>query len=614
MLCIAVALSASSCSSTQSEVSNQIGGTESSYSEESVNSPVQSEDESDEEKQSSDDKEESDVPESEESLDSESVSESEESSDGNSKTEKPGTTETKKSSDTTTKKPSDTTTKKPSDTTTKKPSDTTTKKPSVTTTKKPASQTTVTTTAAKQETETPKPEFNEVYEAEDAVLSSDLYVSGDSGSTAAGRFENESSYITFEVTVPETGMYDITLRSSGIGGYKENYVSVNGTRIGTFTSQSDKYTDYKVAAVQFNKGKNTVRIEKSWGWIWLDKITVSVTESISDSVYNAKSNLVNINSTAETKKLYQFLRDNYGKYVISGQTSSSGFTGNEFKAIYNETGKYPAMLGLDMMDYTPSRVALGASRAVAVDKAVEFAEKGGIVTFCWHWNMPTKYLYSGTDNGNPRWWGGFYTKNGGFDLAKVMNGSDAEGKKLLDEDIKEIARQLNILEEKGIPVLWRPLHEASGGWFWWGAAGADAYKKLWIYLYEELTYTYGCNNLIWVYNGQSADWYPGDQYVDIVGEDIYPGERVYNPQISKFLEATEYGSNRKITALTENGCIFDIDQAVAANSLWAWFCTWEGEFVVNGSSYSEKYTERYMLKKMYTSEYVLTLDELPDIY
>ncbi|MBQ7981420.1 MAG: beta-mannanase, partial [Oscillospiraceae bacterium] len=306
--------------------------------------------------------------------------------------------------------------------------------------------------------------------------------------------------------------------------------------------------------------------------------------------------------------------DSYGKYVLSGQVCDDGYNGKEFTAIYNETGRRPAILGLDMMDYTPSRTALGA-KSHAVDTAVEFSDKGGIVTFCWHWNAPTEYLKNGNDdNGNPRWWGGFYTKNSTFDIEKVMNGEDPEGKAAIDRDIKEIAAQLKRLEEAGVPVLWRPLHEASGGWFWWGAKGADAYKKLWIYLYEELTYKYECNNLIWVFNGQNSGWYPGDEYVDIIGEDIYPGERVYAPQTAKFKEASAYSGSNKIVALTENGCIFDIEQAVQINAMWMWFCTWGGEFAVNGSSYSEKYTEKDILKKVYDSEYVITLDELPDLY
>ena len=113
-----------------------------------------------------------------------------------------------------------------------------------------------------------------------------------------------------------------------------------------------------------------------------------------------------------------------------------------------------------------------------------------------------------------------------------------------------------------------------------------------------------------MFNGQNSEWYPGDKYVDIIGEDIYPGERVYSPQTARFTQATEYSSTNKIVALTENGCIFDIDQAVEINAMWAWFNTWCGDFVLSGCSYSEKFTEKEILKKAYLSEYVITLDEL----
>ena len=119
-----------------------------------------------------------------------------------------------------------------------------------------------------------------------------------------------------------------------------------------------------------------------------------------------------------------------------------------------------------------------------------------------------------------------------------------------------------------MPVLFRPLHEASGGWFWWGSDGAEAYKKLWKAVYEKLTNEYRLDNLIWVYNGQAAEWYPGDEYVDIIGEDIYPGTRQYSPQSSKFIEAAEYSNSRKIVALSENGCLFDLDKEFEAGSAW----------------------------------------------
>lgn len=480
------------------------------------------------------------------------------------------------------------------------------------TTKKPSA--TTTTTTLKQTDDKPL-NFSKTYEAENGKLSNDMSViSGGnaSGGKSVGKFENDRSYCQIKINVPSDGIYDIVIRSMGIGGPKENDIYTDGKKVGTFTSENNKFSDYTVSAVSLTKGDHNIRIIKSWGWIELDKITVKTGAKISDSTYNVTSSLVNKNSTANTKKLYSFLKDSYGKYVITGQQCDGGINGNEFKAIKNLTGDYPALLGLDMMDYTPSRTAFGASSS-AVEKAIEFANKGGIVTFCWHWNAPTEYLNS-TANSPDGWWGGFYTKSGKFDIAKVMNGQDAKGKKLLDRDIKEIAKQLKRLEKAGVPVIWRPLHEASGGWFWWGAKGSDAYKKLWKYLYKELTNTYGCNNLIWVYNGQSADWYPGDEYVDIVGEDIYPGNHVYDPQVSRFKQAINYGSKTKITALTENGCIFDIDSAVSINALWSWFMTWGGEFTVNGSNYSEKYTEKSVIQKMYASKYSLTLGSLPKIY
>ena len=489
----------------------------------------------------------------------------------------------------------------------------TTKKPSATTTTKKPSATTTTTTL--KQTDDKPLNFSKTYEAENGKLSNDMSViSGGnaSGGKSVGKFESDRSYCQIKINVPSDGIYDIVIRSMGIGGPKENDIYTDGKKVGTFTSENNKFSDYTVSAVSLTKGDHNIHIIKSWGWIELDKITVKTGAKISNSTYNITSSLVNKNSTANTKKLYSFLKDSYGKYVITGQQCDGGINGNEFKAIKNLTGDYPALLGLDMMDYTPSRTALGASSS-AVEKAIEFANKGGIVTFCWHWNAPTEYLNS-TANSSDGWWGGFYTQSSKFDIAKVMNGQDAKGKKLLDRDIKEIAKQLKRLEKAGVPVIWRPLHEGSGGWFWWGAKGSDAYKKLWKYLYKELTNTYGCNNLIWVYNGQSADWYPGDEYVDIVGEDIYPGNHVYDPQVSRFKQAINYGSKTKITALTENGCIFDIDSAVSINALWSWFMTWGGEFTVNGSNYSEKYTEKSVIKKMYASKYSLTLGSLPKIY
>jgi len=615
ILCAAVIISACGCSAdngtlsagSSSSAASAASSAETASQDTSSGSGSSYDTSSDTSDKTSSDKQNSSSSDSSDKQDSSSADSSDKqnsSSDASSETSKPSTNKQESSS-------SAVTSSKPANSTgsaTNKPASAT----AADTTKKPSA--TTTTTTVKQTDDKPL-NFSKTYEAENGKLSNDMSViSGGnaSGGKSVGKFENDRSYCQIKINVPSDGIYDIVIRSMGIGGSKENDIYTDGKKVGTFTSENNKFSDYTVSAVSLTKGDHNIRIIKSWGWIELDKITVKTGAKISNSTYNVTSSLVNRNATANTKKLYSFLKDSYGKYVITGQQCDGGINGNEFKAIKNLTGDYPALLGLDLMDYTPSRTAFGASSS-AVEKAIEFANKGGIVTLCWHWNAPTEYLNS-TANSSDGWWGGFYTQSSKFDIAKVMNGQDAKGKKLLDRDIKEIAKQLKRLEKAGVPVIWRPLHEASGGWFWWGAKGSDAYKKLWKYLYKELTNTYGCNNLIWVYNGQSADWYPGDEYVDIVGEDIYPGNHVYDPQVSRFKQAINYGSKTKITALTENGCIFDIDSAVSINALWSWFMTWGGEFTVNGSNYSEKYTEKSVIKKMYASKYSLTLGSLPKIY
>ena len=64
-----------------------------------------------------------------------------------------------------------------------------------------------------------------------------------------------------------------------------------------------------------------------------------------------------------------------------------------------------------------------------------------------------------------------------------------------------------------VPVLWRPLHEANGRWFWWGAKGPEPLRKLWQMMFVNFTAKHRLNNLIWVFSPGAetdlADWYPG---------------------------------------------------------------------------------------------------------
>ena len=452
-------------------------------------------------------------------------------------------------------------------------------------------------------------------EAEDADFQGKVKIDNSKqGYTGTGYItgiEGPGDTVTFHISIPGDGSYDLNFISVGNTGHKENNILVDGVMVGVAKVDGDEFTDSIIPRVFLTTGEHQIQIQKSWGWILLDSLKVSASEPADKSIYEVSADLVDKKASERTKRLMQYLTDMYGEYVISGQYGDKGINGNEFKAIQKLTGEYPAILGLDFIEYTPSRVAHG-SYSNDVEYAIDFDKQGGIVTFCWHWNAPDKYL---VNSSSTPWWKGFYTEGTMIDLKKIMNGEDPEGYDLLVSDIDAIAIQLLRLQAADIPILWRPLHEASGGWFWWGASGPDAYIKLYQLIYDRLTNYHNIHNLIWVWNGQNKDWYPGDDYVDIVGTDIYPGERVYAPQTAQFDELLDWnGDNKKIITLSENGCLFDPDLAFRDNAIWSYFCTWEGEFVTlnKSSTLSEQYTEKDMIKKVYTSDKVITLDELPD--
>ncbi|MBR1470201.1 MAG: beta-mannosidase [Lachnospiraceae bacterium] len=443
-----------------------------------------------------------------------------------------------------------------------------------------------------------------VYEAEDGELLGNARLEGDHVTGLA----EDGDGLRLQVSVEASGFYDLDFITEGQGGYKENYVFVDGGAMGNIVTDGSGYVDAVISRVYLEAGSHTVEVKKFWGWINIDRLLVKPSDDIDPVMYQLPYTLVNANADENTRRLFSYLVDNYGNHILSGQYCDTGMLGAESAAVESVAGDYPAILGLDLIEYTPSRVAHG-SKGNQTELAIDYWNKGGIVTFCWHWNAPEKYL-SGV------WYSGFYTEHTDIDLARIMNGQDPEGYDLLMADIDAIARELQKMQEAGVPVLWRPLHEASGGWFWWGAAGPEAYKKLYVLLYEKLTEEYGLNNLIWIWNGQDREWYPGDAYVDIIGEDIYPGEHVYTPQTDRFFEAAGYTPARKMVVLSENGCLFDPELAARDGAWWGFFCTWQREFVRRDTaivSYSEQYTEKDMVRKVYEDERVISRSELPDL-
>jgi len=448
-------------------------------------------------------------------------------------------------------------------------------------------------------------------EAENGTMLGAAAVTADG--TAVSGLQNDGDGVEVIISVPEAGHYDVIVHQSSVdGGQKTNYVSVNGERVSEVVCPGGQWNDGVARNIWLAEGDNTLSVTKSWGWISVDYIALRKSESLPADFFDVQPTLVNPNATEEARRLMTFLCDSYGKKMISGQQCQEGPFGLEIAGVWRGIGSkdYPAVLGMDLLSYSPARVEKEGNPSKVTDYAIEYWEKGGITTLCWHWCPDASY-----DNGNDIW-GTFYTKNTNFNLAKVLSGEDEQGYQYLLRDIDAIAAELGKMQDAGVPILWRPLHEASGGWFWWGASGADAYLELYKLLYDRLTNVHGLNNLIWVWNGQDAAWYPGDEYVDIIGEDIYPGEHVYASQIDRFLKAASYSSTRKIITLSENGCIPDPDQCIRDGAMWSWWCTWSGDFVLKSAgfnAYSERYTEKSMLQAAYQHENVITRKTLPDL-
>ena len=334
---------------------------------------------------------------------------------------------------------------------------------------------------------------------------------------------------------------------------------------------------------------------------------VSSAESIPADLYDVEPVLCNPDPSPEAQALMDWICENYGKKMIAGQYLDEWQYGQELKAVASATdGLYPALVGLDLLNYSPASVSLG-THGVSVDQAIEYWKQGYLITFCWHWVAPEKYLDTTGDN----WWGGFYTEKTSIDLAKIMNGEDPEGYDLLIRDIDAIAGQLARLRDAGVPVLWRPLHEASGGWFWWGAAGPEAYLQLYRLMYDRFTNVHHLNNLIWVWNGQDAAWYPGDDMVDMIGIDVYPGRHVHDTQQSSFLKCASFTEARKIILLSECGCVPSTIKCLNDNVMWSSWAVWCYEFVQVNGQYSGEFTTPELLKRFYEQDHVITLKDVP---
>ena len=328
-----------------------------------------------------------------------------------------------------------------------------------------------------------------------------------------------------------------------------------------------------------------------------DEIRISFTMKEKDpdpvhSTLNPTTNLCNPSASQQAKKVYEFLLQQSGKKTLSGAMSGSSNSNDFAVLIYSNVGKYPALTGYDFIFLQYSPTPENWSWKVNyndISAAREQWNNNGLVSYMWHWNVPTSESAwkNGTEKGDYTGYA-FYSDKTAFDIKEALKEGTWQNQFLM-KDIEEAASYLKNLRDAGIPVIWRPLHEAAGNynlysdngaWFWWGKGGAEPCKQLWRLLYDQFTNVHGLNNLIWVWTvdatagceDQYDDWYPGDDVVDIVGVDIY--ENNTDAKTRQFQALVDVTKGNKLVSVSECGNIPDPDKCFAQGNAWSWFMVW----------------------------------------
>lgn len=535
---------------------------------------------------------------------------------------------------------------------------------------------------------------------EGADLWTSIYQTEIPGYKGDGFFYLTAKPASFEVTVPEDGMYSIVVRGAQIlnEGGRQQAVTINGVKYTTQAAYSDKWIDYDFGMVRMNKGVNKIEFISEYGYMAIDSVTVDAAQF--PDLSKASGTTIDPKATPETKALMAYLKSVYGKHILSGQQEIYGgghgvdttirydanankcvdSDGNEYvideeswdktesgekfpwhctgpdgqvytystqnrnysyndynfevRYIKNLTGEEPAIRGFDFGSYCP---CYAWDDGVAQRMIDWTTKKNGICTASWHVNVPTtKADYT---LGEPlAFEKTTYTEKTDFITKNCMVKGTMEYD-YFQLCMKNLAAELKKLQDAGVPVIFRPFHEAegnpsrtddpidgSGAWFWWSKEGAEVYNQLWTFLQDTLTNEYGLHNLIWEQNlyawsDYSAKWYSGDDKVDIVGFDKYNCQ--YNRHDGKssgtpnedaeagiFYTLNKFVKGNKMVSMPENDSCPSLNNMKVEHAYWLYFCPWydsEQSHFLCGKEYQDPDT----FTELYKSDFCITLSELP---
>ena len=312
----------------------------------------------------------------------------------------------------------------------------------------------------------------------------------------------------------------------------------------------------------------------------------------------------NPKASLEARNVLDYLADLRGKGIVLGQHTQTRAQ-EELVYINEVTGKNPALCGFELLAYSPNINFKESDEEClteveenkgTLENAMNWAERGGLITFTWHWFSP---LYGRHKT--------FYQCNTEFDARLALTEGTPE-RKAFQSDMDKMAQLLMPFCKKKVPVLWRPFHESEGTWFWWGSRGPKTARGLYRDMYDRYVNMHGLDNLIWVWNSPLPEGYAGDDYCDVISRDVYLPDHTHSDYCEAHEELVKITASKKITALGETGPVPDIDLLAKTKIPWTWYMTW------SKARCSEEATSHTVLRSAYNSNYGVTLDKLPKLF
>ena len=314
---------------------------------------------------------------------------------------------------------------------------------------------------------------------------------------------------------------------------------------------------------------------------------------------------VDPNAQPEVQRVLDYLTEIRGTRILLGQhTQTMGQ--EELNYIKKITGQLPAVCGFELLGYSPNiRPELSGEECMTevneargtLRKAWEWARRGGLITFTWHWFSPL----GGKDKS-------FFSVNTDFSASRAAQSGTAENSAFIN-DIDYMAGLLRPFCDEHIPILWRPFHESEGDWFWWGREGAGPCRKLYAIMFDRFVNKHQLHNLIWVHNSPKAENYPGDDMADVISRDLYPPAHQHTDLSGEYEELKAVTTADKLCAVAETGTIPDISALTEHKIPWCWYMTWSKDFTC-----TEKFTSFDELRRAYNCENAVTLERLPKLY